>query len=259
MFTMLSLNGCNSVNIKSEWLTNKIAIDGNQNDWQTGINYLDDEGVGLGIKNDDKNLYLCLIVNDQSKIISIMRAGLTIWFNSPNDDKNTIGIEYPIHKKRGAGEVNENFRSGNRPEFDPKAMFERFMQNQKEYLIVNKDKFPLTEYWVGSNANIDLKVNVNMGRLVYELKIPLAYADSLKYHVDAKVGDKFNLSFETNEIQRPSRSGGFGGEGMEGGEIGGMRRGGRKRGGNYEGERKAPEKIEFTANVQLADSSLIGN
>ena len=62
------ITGCGEEKVKSYWLENDITIDGDQMDWQGKLHYLTDEHSALGLANDDKNLYLCLVTNDTLKI-----------------------------------------------------------------------------------------------------------------------------------------------------------------------------------------------
>ncbi len=270
---ILTFNSCGDVELTSTWRNNEIKIDGNRLDWKDNIKFLKDEGVGVGILNDNHNLYLCLTLNDQSKMFPILRNGFTVWFDSPNNDKKTIGIEYPLSKK--SGDISRRLNRedmGEGQNFNPQNMINRIIKNQKEFLVVNKDKFPLTEHWIGSDSTIQVKMGFHDYQLVYELKIPLADSAARNlYYVDAKPGQTLKIGFQTGEIERKSpadRNGGFrmneGGEGGESGESGerpegGMYPGGgRRRPGMDKGERRSGESfksLDFEAEVKLAVKS----
>ena len=48
------------------------------------------------LSNDEKDLYITLIVADPAAIQKIMRYGLTTWFNPEGKHKKELGIEFPL-------------------------------------------------------------------------------------------------------------------------------------------------------------------
>jgi hypothetical protein len=123
---------------------------------------------------------------------------------------------------------------------------------------------------------LELKMGLKDYRMVYEMKIPLAFKEGFNYALNTKTGSTISVGLETgnlqqrrNEFQRQNRGEGEGsGGGMEpptgegggdsfGGE-GGMRRGGGRRGGGFDrggagGENMQP--LDFWAEVKLSTGS----
>ena len=97
---------------------------------------------------------------------------------------------------------------------------------------------------------INVKLRMEGGLLVYELKVPLKSGEDYPYAIGVKAGDWIGVGFESPklEMERPS--------GMRGGGIpgGGRIPGGGGRGGMGMpgGERQMPRQLKIWAKVQLA-------
>src|SRR3972149_1973245 len=62
----MSLMGCSATKeISSLWNDNKIIVDGSQSDWGSETVYLEDEGLTLGVKNDQEFLYVCIVSQER--------------------------------------------------------------------------------------------------------------------------------------------------------------------------------------------------
>jgi hypothetical protein len=48
------------------------------------------------ISNDDKDLFITLMVSDRAALQKLMRYGLTTWFNPEGKHKKSLGIEFPV-------------------------------------------------------------------------------------------------------------------------------------------------------------------
>ena len=61
MVLVVLLVGCGSSELLISNSATNIKIDGNQEDWEGKLTFLEDEKVALGFLNDDENLYFCLV------------------------------------------------------------------------------------------------------------------------------------------------------------------------------------------------------
>ena len=64
------------------------------------------------VSNDEKNLYVDLMVADRAAVQKIMKYGLTTWFNSDAKTKKAMGIEFPVTSE-GADETSYKRISSN--------------------------------------------------------------------------------------------------------------------------------------------------
>lgn len=244
LLTALYIYGCGSTKeVTSHWSGDKIKVDGNQEDWQNKLNYNSDEGIAYGFSNDGSNLYVCFTTGNRSRIFQMIRAGFIIWFEPVNNGGKMIGIEYPVGMNEiNSGESEEmerNPEDQNRMENRIADMINNLQLQQNEFIILNKEKFPLTAYPFQNKIGIDIKVGYHLRQLVYEMKIPLKGLNENEYGVYSSPGDVVKVGFQTVELTRSNlgniRSsmggeepgeGGFGGRGG----MGGGRRMGR---GNF--------------------------
>ena len=272
---IFSIIGCGDTKIDSKWRTQNIVIDGNESDWGNTLTYVDDLKSLVGVENDDKNLYLCLVTTDQDLETKVLRMGLTVWFDNTAGNDKDFGIRFPIGRggvDREAMRKEMGNTEDQRP--NPEKMKEMLVQNENEAEIVGKNndvnRAPLTQL-----KGVELKIGLKNSRLVYEMKIPLSHAGGFNYALNADTGSTISVGLETGTFQRnangengykrpeggeggeggfgsPSGEGGgddFGGGRMGRGEDGG-RRGGREGGGNYNSSSFEP--ISFWAKVKLA-------
>ena len=100
--SLLSFIGCSSSEpMLSSVADSKIVVDGNHEDWEGKLKYIDYKRVAVGFQNDDENLYLCLVTADKASAKKIIAFGLTIWFQ-PESNEETIGLLYPLPMDNGS-------------------------------------------------------------------------------------------------------------------------------------------------------------
>ena len=233
---IFSLLGCGDTIINSKWRTQNLIIDGKENDWGNSLTYIDDLKALVGIENDDKYLYLCLVTNDQDLESKVLRMGLTVWFDNTAGDEKDFGIRFPI----GRGGVN---REAMRKEMEgsesqrpnPEKMREMLIKNEYEAEIVGKNndvnRLPITEL-----KGIELKLGLSNSRLVYEIKIPLSHKGGFNYALSADTNSTISIGLETGSFKRnPNNENRF--RQPEGGEGGFDSPNGEGRGDNFGGER----------------------
>jgi hypothetical protein len=113
----LQFVGCSSaVQLASSWKQTDIIIDGKQNDWQGDLYDLKKAKVTIGIRNDEKNLYLCFISTDRSVQRQIMSGGFTVWFDPTGGTDETYGIQFPVgHTMKDGGPSTSRGNAGGAP------------------------------------------------------------------------------------------------------------------------------------------------
>jgi len=82
--------------------------------------------------NDEKNLYVDLVLSDKAAIQKVMRFGLTTWFNTEGKHKKTLGIQFPVTPDENGEPSYKREKGGDRKEM-MMAMMDR--KNQEMVLI----------------------------------------------------------------------------------------------------------------------------
>lgn len=221
----LVLSGCSSTQqIISKWKTNNIKIDGNVSDWQGNLLNIEDKKFSIGFQNDEKFLYMCLIVDDPFKAVQMMRAGFIIWF-VPDDNSKMLGIKYPLGISDINIERNERInwrnempnRDGN---FNLEKIFNRSIEHELNFQIINKDKYPLWQYPLDNQKGIKPKLSVQSNKLIYELQIPISTNTANDFQILAELGKSLEIILETEELEIKDFAGrrdGFSAGGIDGG------------------------------------------
>ncbi len=246
--------------MQSKWQESNLTIDGSKQDWDNNLKYLKDEKVAVGITNDDENLYLCLVISENQKIMNLLRSGFTIWFEPQSSDTEKFGVQYPI---KNNNMVVQDFSKRSKT-IDQRDMQEKIINKilieQNELLVLNEDKYPLYASPLKGDNGIEVKIGYEFKQLVYELKIPLANGKDGLLNINTESKEEIRLGFVSEKMERPERSGmqqqmgnkGSGG-GMSGG--GGGRRGGGKSGGQIPQRARATmEPIDFWIETVIASN-----
>jgi len=256
------LGGCSAgVEMNSSYYDKEIKIDGDPSDWNNEIQPIKDKKFSIGFKNDDKFLYICLTTNDRSKIMLMTRAGFIVWFEPENGSKNAFGIRYPLSLDQSEPQPLSQMNREGMPGENMDKIINKMLIEQNEFQVINKEKFPLTEFPILSNEGIDVKLGYHSNQFVYELKIPLAKNSQFPFAIDALPGEKVKVKFETEEVKfentrgngnmpegemRQPRGGAGGRRGGSGGN-GGMRQGMGGRGNSF-------EPIDYTVELKLGSA-----
>lgn len=246
--TTILFTGCGEKEINSIWKQSEITIDGNQSDWEGKLHYLSDQKSAIGIANDNDYLYLCLATNDTAKMFRFFSAGFTVWIESKNSDEK-LGIQYPMRPGEMTGMMQPRNRQNESERPDVKVRLNEFKAQQSEIGIVNKDNFPLTVYPLTNELGLNVDLGVQMGLLVYEMKIPLKKDLYGGHNLKSSPGDELTIGFESGDFQRPNIS--------ESERPSGLGTGGRGQGRMGGSERRSPnfqtmEKIDFEIETKLA-------
>lgn len=255
LLSFILLSGCSGEQeLLSNWTNQKIKIDGETSDWQNNLEYLKDENVALGFKNDNKFLYICLTTNDFTKVFPMLRGGFITWFE-PGNSGRTIGVKYPIHNNSYNNQVpNSNEEIYNRQ--NPGEFISRILDRQNELQILNENKQLLTDLPINNKEGIEAKLGYHSDRFIYELKIPISDS-KYAYKISAVPGEKLKIKFETEEPDRKNFSREREGMRMSGHEegerqeFGGERSEGGRRFGMRNDSRGSLEPLNFTVQVTL--------
>jgi hypothetical protein len=249
---IISLN-CNNLELQSRWRNRDIIIDGNHTEWEGALKYSEKERATVGIFNDDEYIFLCLLSADQQVLMQAMAAGFTLWFEGSGKKDEKLGIRFPTG---GASSPRQGFR-GDRERDNPNRIGE-FLREQSKIEIVlgeRREKLGLSEL---DEYDLAVKIGQHLGRMVYEIRVPLHGSDKAPYAINARAGKPVKVGFELGklempEMERPPRGGGMGKGGMRPG--GGMGRGGSRGGESQE----RPPEFKFEVSVELAENPVTDN
>jgi hypothetical protein len=224
--------------IKNLWQETAIKVDGNCADWNQSFRYDNKSKFLYNISNDDKNLYICLKVMEEKNQLTILRYGLTFWFDTTGKKKERIGVGYPLELDMKKKANQENFmepRPGEK--IDMKAMKKKMVEEQKEIELTGFKIPSYSENSIITGLKNKMKIEVGIGfdsvdAMVYEMLIPLSI---LYKNPTAMLADtnrtlglmmisgvkKATLPTSAYETGMPSSMGGVGGGGH--GQQGGSR------------------------------------
>lgn len=233
--SFIFVSGCASTTqITSTQPSEKIKIDGQPNEWQNKLKYIEGEKCAVGVQNDDKFIYFCFETSDRSTIMKIISLGATVWVEPENG--KTLGIEYPLQTMKDKPmQGRPEIQNGQVSQAEDSEMMQNriytLLNNQNDLQIVNEDSFPLYSYPITDPLGFQVKLGLNMSKLVYEMRIPYGATSAAPVMVDAFPGELLSLKIETQEPDLSAKRPSGGGVGTGMGSGGGMRGGGGMGGG----------------------------
>ena len=236
-----ALLGCSSaVQIASSWNENAIVVDGSSADWGTSLKLMADPSVAVGIRNDDRFLYICLTTQNPVFQTQILQGGLTVWFDPKGEQEEVFGIRFPM-----PGE--------NTPLWNPReplaASFPFLEPSFRELSILGaegqQELFSVLEI-----KGIKVKMGASESGLVYELQVPLRSSAEFRYAAGSLENQALGIGFQTQEFG-PDRLQGPSGRASAGTRGGGRGRSGRAGGAPLAGTER-PESLELWTKVMLS-------
>jgi len=254
----LSLTGCGDVELRSHYRDGEVTVDGNYDDWDGKLTFIEKANLSVGVQNDETDLYVILIVGDRETQRRIMMSGMFLWFDSGGEKEKQFGIHYPLGFKN-LGEMMRPGKGGG----DPDKMREKFAEESlEEAELIGAGGAVRITRGVGNLPGIELKTTNDRGAMVYEYRIPLVSDVDSPYGIGGVAGTTIGVGLITPDIDmseirekmRESKRGRGGGKGSGG--MGG--RGGGGRGGMGGGSRSPsggmdmPDPIDIWATLQLA-------
>jgi len=262
---VLPLAAAKDVAIASKWAAAPIKVDGQGDEWAPEeMVAIADVGAKFAVRNDAKNLYVLLNLEDPKFHSSIQQTGVTFWVNPELKSKKLHGVRlYP--KSITADELIKELEVQGQT-LTPERKVE--IQKQKEYLlfacdIVNKKGKPLAR---------DPKLGVGTYRMiqvqksrVLEFTVPVALLNSVENEVQVDLTKPFKLGVEwggmTEEMrairaaQMGDRSSQAAGSGMSGDSLvseGSTIGAGGGGGGSLAAMRGGPKAYSFWVDLQVA-------
>lgn len=260
--------GCSGEKLHSQPKMNKIEVDGRDADWSDyKTNYYEKENmrIVLGVVNDDSSINILIRFRDFRLARMFERRGVTLWLNSENKKKKTLGIHYINEASKymappAVGGFRE--RSGEHPPMENMRRFRGTFSFIKEGVY---EKIP-----AGGLDGVAAAADVREGTFCYEYEIPLRANTASSLALTAGPGDAIKLGIEIPPLSEEERQklkewmkekGGGGMRGKIRGGAGGSRRGGRMGGGGMRGVapgRQMPdiEGKEFWMTVLLSNRAV---
>jgi len=253
---IIAIPGCgSSQELASSWPAKAIQIDGNSQDWQGTLQDFPKKNYSLGFRNNDKFLYLCFTTTDKQLIFNAIRTGLNITFNSATDNTKNYTIKYPTISPAILKEAMSGFSDEALEKESVNFLFQEVLDKQFQFSILQEKIISTVP--VKNAEGIEIRTGSTNELLVYEVKVPLASAES-KFPVGALPGEKINVVISTDPSRVAFREGmSAGGPNAPTGRGGG---GNRSRASNASqgdgGQTTITEKFETGFTIQLAKEAI---
>jgi hypothetical protein len=170
---MLFITGCsNSLAPVGHYQDRSVVADGNADDWSTPLRFSNSEHTfQYSVTNDKRNVYICIITNNEATILRMLRSGMTIYFDPKGEKNKTTSLEFPVRKAQ------ENTNNNGNP------LTEESVKNSEDELLLQSNFFNTTGFVNFENGQYnvddktgDIKVAIKLhddSSFVYEAVVPL--------------------------------------------------------------------------------------
>jgi len=175
--------------------------------------YDDNAKLGYTISKDNSYLFITLNTKDRVIQLTMIRNGVSIYFDKEGKKNKDYAVQYPIPEKRQAMDI-ETMRQM-KDEGSQKAMLAQRLGNLGEKILITEDGDERIINKELNSESISVSHQMSLDGLAYTLKVPLVYIVSTT--------NSSSIGISINGMQRPE---------MGSRPSGGMRGGGGKMGGN---------------------------
>lgn len=239
-----------------------VVVDGDAGDWQGALRSVDEAPLTLGVRSDERHVYVAVVTSDREAIRHTLLTGLTVWLDAGGGTGEDFGVRFPLGAVRD-GQLPDLSELGGRRGEEPsdRDQSARLEALTREIGLVQQGTLLTLEREAATG--IDAAATLESGTLTVELKVPLALADDAPFAVGAAPGATIGIGVENPELDRDAlraqlreRMQARGGAGaMQGaGARRGGRGGGRMGRGGRGGERAGlPEPVEVWVRAELSD------
>jgi hypothetical protein len=225
---ILALLGCGGgmESIRSHPAPGDIEIDGIQTEWNEALSLREENGLWLGVMNDEESLYVTVITNNREYVQQIVTRGLTLWVDPTSHKDRALGLRFPS-PGGSSGQLPAGSRGSSGA--DPALLEAMLGPLTSEFEIINPDRGTVRLAQVDVES-VELEATYRNGTFVYEVKVPLQESEEIPFAVGASPGDTIAVGLTTPEVDRDAMREGRGsdsgaGRGGTGGSRGGMRGG----------------------------------
>ncbi len=246
---------CKNQEFKTDILSKSIVIDGDASDWNSTVNWIEEEQISLSHAVDSHAFYL-LIQSPDRRYIRLLISGATLWVKT--DQKQKIGIYFPpLMENWQWREIMGSFRNS---EDDLSAIIG---QKLVEIRIIDSEKQPIRVIQPsgGDVKDVLASIGFRQNQLVMEIRIPFGCPTGNGDSLDFQQGHALTLDWEIPEMSfnredhlrgnRPTDGGDFPrGSGMSPGGMPPRRQGDGNRTQRFS---RDPISLDWKVRLVLAD------
>lgn len=182
------------------WQSEQVSVDGKMNEWPNPLRFYDSKSkINYTITNNNKKVFICMKIPDESTQFRIMYAGMEFSIDTAGKKKFPVSINFPVGNEAGMHEESlsdKKYIAGS----DVAFVKQKFLSMAKEIEV--KGFKPPVKGFIPLHNNFGIEASLNWdksGILVYEAAIPFAvfYKDELS---PADSGRFFSYKIKINAM-----------------------------------------------------------
>jgi hypothetical protein len=188
LLLFLGASGCGEPVLPAGWAGQDLTIDGKLGDWGSTLNYFEEQRVTLGVRNDQRYLYICVNSTDSGLLMRALVQGLEVWVDPSGGKAKSFGIRYPLGVREMDFDIGHEGRR-----FDPRDLARKYEGGPDELRVfTGPGESHLAKPGEGG-------IQVAMGRpendLSCELRLPLSAREGEPNAIGARPGALLGIGF----------------------------------------------------------------
>lgn len=251
LFIVTLLAGCASTNLTSTHRNVPVKIDGDYNEWNKTIHYIEDQQFSYGISHYDDKMYICIVRSGKMKMSQLLRNGLIIWIYPENDRAINFGLKIQSPELKPSTIRKMKIKRDQISQEDLIRKLVKRFNDHNEIQIVNTKNEILENFGFINDLNIDFKIAYKNSQLIYELSLPLLKSTTTPYSACAGPGGSVLVEFEslTPKFDPTKEATKINSGAMRGGKSGGRGSGRGRSGGGRSGNKVIRSQAETVPSI----------
>jgi hypothetical protein len=162
---------------EGHYQTTPVVADGIPNEWDLPLRFSNaNYTFQYNVTNDRKNIYICILSRDETTMIRMLRAGMTIFFAPKGDKSKDISLHFPLRKqpdpRNNRNSNGEPLVNSSNNAWKEELLTQSDFYGTTGFTGIENGQFALTDS-IKSPIRVAMKLNHKDSMLVYEAVIPI--------------------------------------------------------------------------------------
>ena len=149
-----------------------VIADGNLDEWELPLRFSNSEHTfQYSVTNDKKNIYICIISDNQATQLRMLRSGINIYFDPKGEKNKNISLEFPVKKTEENTYNNSNpITASSTKNTEDELLLQSNYYNTSGFANIENGQFNIEDK--KSSIQVAIKLH-NDSTLVYEAIVPI--------------------------------------------------------------------------------------
>jgi len=180
---LLIADGCREMTIQSVWENRTVAIDSEGMDWEDALIHLERVNTAVGFKNRADTFSMCVVPWNRNTQVLVAGNGCIVWFVRPENDKENIGVHFPLGDMEIAKKLADNLSKT-----EAVNLIRQLASQEKSIELINNHRKVICRLTSDEarEKGIQIALGEYNGRMMIEARMPFVFeVGGRKYDIRA--------------------------------------------------------------------------